>query len=407
MPFYHVRITRHSDLSNDVVRIDYSLDELQQRVLIPYRKGQPITIKGESVPTNDIKRITINLTENDSNSVRQEVEEDERRSSISFAIPFEWKIAGWGQDVTDEFITDPPGSEANAVSTVPSEPRPSGDTKEVFVVHGRNSAARNALFSFLRSIGLRPLEWSVAVQATGKPTPYIGEILGAAFSRAHAVVVLFTPDDEVRLRKPLHGENEPPHEVELTGQARPNVLFEAGMAMARSEDRTVLVELGDLRPFSDIGGRHVVRLDGTPVRRQTLAKRLESAGCPVDLDGSDWLTAGDFDAVIAALSKESAEPYHAVEQQKKDLSGDAKLLLIEAVKDHNGSIRKVYVFGGLILETNDKQFPEMGNTRSEAQWERAVRDLIGSGFIQDVDGKGKAFKVTHRGFQYADALVSC
>ena len=34
------------------------------------------------------------------------------------------------------------------------------------VVHGRNLAARDAMFAFLRAIGLEPLEWSVLVSAT-------------------------------------------------------------------------------------------------------------------------------------------------------------------------------------------------------------------------------------------------
>ena len=167
---------------------------------------------------------------------------------------------------------------------------------------GAGGAARDALFEFLRAIDLQPLEWSVAVQSTGKSSPYIGEILDAAFSRVGAVLILFTPDDEARLRDALRQPSEAAHGTELTGQARPNVLFEAGMAMGRSEDRTVLVEIGRLRPFSDVAGRHVIRLDNSTLRRQELAQRLEIAGCPINLTGTDWHRAGDFDGAIEALS---------------------------------------------------------------------------------------------------------
>jgi hypothetical protein len=46
------------------------------------------------------------------------------------------------------------------------------------VVYGRNAAARVAVFTFLRSIGLTPMEWSQAVAATGQGSPYIGEVIG-------------------------------------------------------------------------------------------------------------------------------------------------------------------------------------------------------------------------------------
>lgn len=173
------------------------------------------------------------------------------------------------------------------------------DTRAVFVVHGRNLAARDAMFEFLRAMGLVPIEWSQAVSATGRPSPYIGEVLKAAFGRAQAVLVLMTPDDEAHLRDFLHGAGEPPHETQLTPQARANVLFEAGMAMAWDENRTVLVELGQCRPFSDLGGRHVLRLDGSSQRRQELAQRLASTGLAVDLTGTGWHTAGDFGQALA------------------------------------------------------------------------------------------------------------
>jgi len=169
------------------------------------------------------------------------------------------------------------------------------DPRAIFVIHGRNQAARDAMFDFLRAVGLLPIEWTQAVLATGRPSPHIGEVLKAAFERAQAVLVLMTPDDEARLRIDLQTPGDPPHEKDLTPQARPNVIFEAGMAMAWDENRTILVELGQCRPFSDIGGRHVLRLDNSTGRRQELAQRLASTGLAVDTTGTDWHTAGSFD----------------------------------------------------------------------------------------------------------------
>lgn len=168
-----------------------------------------------------------------------------------------------------------------------------GRARKVFVVHGRNGAARSAMFAFLRAIGLGPIEWSEAVKMTGEGSPYIGQVLDTAFSAAQAIVVLLTPDDVAYLRTEYaSGEDDP--ETQPLAQARPNVLFEAGMAMGKDARRTVLVELGKLRPFSDVAGRHAIRIDGTASKRKDLAQRLENAGCAVNLTGEDWLTAGNF-----------------------------------------------------------------------------------------------------------------
>jgi hypothetical protein len=37
------------------------------------------------------------------------------------------------------------------------------------------------------------------------------------------------------------------------------VLFEAGLAMGRHPRKTVLVQVGKSKPFSDVDGRHMVR----------------------------------------------------------------------------------------------------------------------------------------------------
>lgn len=222
--------------------------------------------------------------------------------SSKATLPYQRAVLQSMFDEIQEYWADDDSDKMKAAVTVVALPTSDDaanvhnlrDRRKVFVVHGRNLKLRGALFAFLRSIGLNPTEWSQAVKATGKSSPYVGEVLDDAFSEAQAVVVLLTPDDRAFLRESLRKVNDPSYESTPTLQARPNVLFEAGMAMGRCPDRTVLVEVGDLRPFSDIGGRHIIKLNNSTERRQELAQRLESAGCAVDLTGTDWHREGEF-----------------------------------------------------------------------------------------------------------------
>ena len=122
------------------------------------------------------------------------------------------------------------------------------DKRKVWVVHGRNLKARNAMFAFLRAIGLDPMQWGEALALTGKGTPYTGEVLDHAFAEAQAVVVLITGDDMARLGTRFAEPHDPPEETDPTPQARPNVLFEAGMAFGKYPERTVLAWIFTPRP---------------------------------------------------------------------------------------------------------------------------------------------------------------
>ena len=212
-----------------------------------------------------------------------------------------------------------------------------------------------------------------------------------------------TPDDEAHLREPFRVESDPPHETQLSGQARPNVLFEAGMAMGRDADRTVLVEVGTLRPFSDVAGLHTIRLDGSSQRRQELAQRLLSAGCPVNMDGTDWHTAGAFETALdyAASAEESAAT-----PENREVSEDAVTLLLCAAKDSSGEILKIVAQGGSVLQVRGTHFGELRNPRSQARWERALRELVDARLVEDSTGRDRLFEVTHEGFQRTDQLES-
>lgn len=152
--------------------------------------------------------------------------------------------------------------------------------KTVVVSYGRNEKARIAIFTFLRALGLNPVEWSEAIDRAGES--FTGNAVQNIFRRTSAVVILMTPDDEARLRPWLLKGKDPDYERGYTPQPRQSVIFEAGMAMAVCPERTILVELGKRRPFSDIEGHHILVLDNAPERRKELVQRLETAGCQVN-----------------------------------------------------------------------------------------------------------------------------
>lgn len=181
------------------------------------------------------------------------------------------------------------------------------DPRAVFVVHGRNIEVNRAMFSFLRSLNLNPLEWNDLIQLTGKGSPYIGEVLDVGFKVAQAAIVLFTPDDEAQLRQQYRSRNEQSYEVTLTPQPRPNVILEAGMSLGLAPEQTILVEFGNLRPISDLLGRHLIRMNNSFDRRNDLVQRLKTAGCAVKLTGN-WHTEGDFEKAMIPQVQASTLP---------------------------------------------------------------------------------------------------
>lgn len=169
--------------------------------------------------------------------------------------------------------------------------------KRVWIIHGRNGKLAKSISDFLLSIGLEPIEWSEARYMTKKPNPSISEIVQTGFDYAQAFVVLLTGDDEAKLRDGYIKPDDPEWEGRLTPQARPNVLFEAGMAFGLDENKVIFVRRGRLRPFSDIGGKHLIELDNTTESRKMFANSLKNAGCDVaDLMKKDnWIRAGDLE----------------------------------------------------------------------------------------------------------------
>ena len=308
----------------------------------------------------------------------------------------------------------PLGSDPGTGATTNPQSLGIGHNKAVFVVHGRNEIANTAMFDFLKAIGLEPIEWNTGVQLTGEASPYVGQILDAMFSTANATVALLTPDDVVALSEWLRRPDEPPEERTFVGQARPNVLFETGMAMALFRRKTIIVEIGEPKRISDLAGRHTIRMRDTVTSRESLIQRLVIAGCPVDQSGTEWEQAGNFGAAIEAIEKEEGfgqEPSKEKRGEAQEdisqtaLSAKAKELITKAAtgdEDFQGYIDDFNYRAG------NSSMLRPSNPKEVADFEEAREQLIQYGLAsavspQHMQGR-RGLELTARGYRVAKEL---
>ncbi len=176
----------------------------------------------------------------------------------------------------------------------------SADPKKVFIIHGRNLAARTQMEHFLRALDLEPIDFDQLASGQGGMA-FIGDIVRAGLKQAQGIVVLFTPDEYAALRTG-HRETHDKGDDILRWQARPNVIFEAGIAYGIAQERTVLVTLGaDVSLFSDVNGIHIVRLGNDSGSRSSFLQKLIGIGCAVNTRSTTWTSperSGDFVSCI-------------------------------------------------------------------------------------------------------------
>lgn len=173
--------------------------------------------------------------------------------------------------------------------------------RKVFLVHGRDGRIKSSLTDLLREFDLQVVSWEKAVAATNSGSPSILDVVKAGMNLASAVVVLFTPDDLAQCKPEFVTENDGDDERQLTGQARQNVMFEAGMALALGPSRTILVRHGSVRDASDLSGINYIPITDAVESRRNLGERLRTIGLSVDMDHERWRNAGEFAASNADI----------------------------------------------------------------------------------------------------------
>ena len=383
MAFFHVRIARKSNYP-DEVRLDLTREQLNQKVVDPYNQGRPITVGGETLSLGDIKRITVNQTKSVSTAYRTAASIDHQLSPFN---SFEWHVAAQGVDVTDEYITGPPGYGVEASSTVKQGSK-SPMTMRVFISHSSNDVeVAKALIDLLRkALNLKSDEIRcTSVAGYGMPGgASVDETLKSEVHDAELLIGIITP----------------------ASMMSAYVMFELGARWGAGKPMIPLLASGATPKHLEGPLAGINALDSS---KDSQVYRLveDSAGyLHVKLD-----RASSYATAVEELAKRSAKVTAPVEElstasHSVHLSQEAKELLVEATDGREGIILMVGTMAGILFQANGKDFGDVGSRRSEAKWEQAIRDLLNLELIEDPTGKNEVFKVTKTGFEVADDLAS-
>jgi predicted nucleotide-binding protein len=146
--------------------------------------------------------------------------------------------------------------------------RPAPLSRRVFVVHGHDDGAREAVARFLEKIGFEPIILHEQANRGGTVIEKIEANRDVGFA-----VVLLTPDDVGRSIK----------EDELKSRARQNVLLELGYFIGHlGRGRVCALKRGDVELPSDYVGVVWEKMDDGGGWKQALGRELDAAGHEID-----------------------------------------------------------------------------------------------------------------------------
>ena len=143
------------------------------------------------------------------------------------------------------------------------------DSKEVFVVHGRDEGAKQTVARFLESLELEPI---ILQEQPNEGRTIIEKF--EEYSQVAFAVVLCTRDDVGALASEQDNYKKRP---------RQNVLLEWGFFLGKiGRDRVCALVKGGVEIPSDYSGVVYIEMDDSNGWQLQLVKELRSAGLPVD-----------------------------------------------------------------------------------------------------------------------------
>jgi hypothetical protein len=90
----------------------------------------------------------------------------------------------------------------------------------------------------------------------------------------------------------------------------------------------------------------------------------------------------------------------------RQLTNEAKELLIAASDSPSGQIMKIGFKGGFNIQVNSRVLNDDSTPRTSAKWEAVIQELLDNDLISEHGYKGEIFSLTQKGFELADKLRS-
>lgn len=276
--YYHIEVTERQNKSSPEAKVDLTKDQLLHRFIHPYDNGDAIIVNGKTILAQDIERVRVGESKQASPEIIRTLRaEDERSNVIFFRGLDENRVVHKAKDVTDEFITGPPGGKTKKSDDRLILAESNDDsTSKVFVVHGHDHALKSDLEVFLQENGLE------AVVLHRKADE--GLTLLEKFEKHSDVgfaIILLTPDDAAY---PVSERNQAGQDREEERRARQNVIFEFGYFVGKlGRSRVVCLYKEGVTLPSDVNGFLYKKVSnsiedvGYP-----LLKELKKAGLPVN-----------------------------------------------------------------------------------------------------------------------------
>ena len=278
MPHYHVRITTTTSKNPYYEWDKTDLSEIKKRIVIPFLKEERVRFSGQFLPALDIRSIVIVESEWTVKEHHHYINEKAKTQGIfiiySPSIMFN-EGERYVRDISDRVFEECSSQiqEATPKSNALTSDKPSKtmDKSKVFIVHGHDGEAKQAVARFVEKIGFEAI--ILHEQASSGKT-IIEKI--EANSNVGFAIVLYTPCD-------LGASKEKPDQQKPW--ARQNVIFEHGYLIGKIGRKNVCALVkGDIEKPNDISGVVYIKIDEGDGWKYTVAKEMKTCGYDIDLN---------------------------------------------------------------------------------------------------------------------------
>ena len=261
MTYYHVLIVTN-EFSSRYCELDKTdLSEIKEEIIIPYLKGEQFMFNGYFFEKAEVERILIKESAYTSKMYADAMNKAYSDDPIYFTR---------GDIVSDEdkYTTDITRRILKECKSLIHEAAPKS---KVFIVHGHDGEAKQAVARFIEKLGLEAI--ILHEQASSGKT-IIEKI--EANSNVGFAIVLYTPCD---LGRSKEGKDQ------LEPRARQNVVFEHGYLIGKIGRKNVCALVkGNIETPTDISGVVYIKMDEGDGWKYGVAKEMKACGYEVDLN---------------------------------------------------------------------------------------------------------------------------